>query len=202
MITLGQVNSVNGEGSLFNFPLDCAGASRMVIVSVAYKPDANQEISSVTYGGVAMTSLGFTQLETSIATEIFYLVSPIVGTSQVSVQLTSSAKTIVSAVALEGVDQMAPIYFKTNGVGRMVNEIPLVCQAQNGDMLIGMGVCSGISEAPIEVWQTSVWNVQQAVNLRSQGICSFPNFTATFTVSNTVDPATDWALNILGIKAA
>jgi len=202
MIALGQVNSASGDGSLFSFPLDSPGADRLLLVSVSYKPGANIGIDGVTYGGAPLVSLGLAQLTTVLATEVFYLIAPPAGTASVECALSVATKTIVAAATFTGVDQANPIYFNTNGIGQMVTEIPLVCQAQNGDMLIGLGACVGTSASPIEAWQTSVWDVAQASNLRSQGICSFPNFTAEFTVSNTVDPVTDWALSVLGIKAA
>jgi hypothetical protein len=84
----------------------------------------------------------------------------------------------------------------------MVDAIPLTLQAQNGDMLLGFGACSGTSEAPIMEWQTSVWNRLHSDKIRSQGICSFPNFTAQVTVNNTIDPPSRWACDIIGVKAA
>ena len=202
MIALDQANSVSGDGSLFNYPHAIAGADRLLVVVICYVPDQNQEIAGVTYGGVPMIKYGDTQIRNAVFEEFWYMVAPPVGSANINVELSATAKTTVASASFTGVDQADAIYFRTNGVGDNVEAIPLMLDARNGDMLFGFGACSGTSESPILSWQTSVWNVLQASNIRSQGICSFPNFTAKVEVSNTIDPAAQWACDVVGVRAA
>jgi hypothetical protein len=202
MIALDQSNSVAGEGSLFTFPHTCAGQNLVMLVVVCYIPDQNQEVVGVTYGGVPMTKYGETRIRNDVVEEFWYGVGLPEGLADVSVGLTASAETTCASASFTGVDQADPIYFRINGAGDMVEAIPLTVQAQNGDMLFGFGACSGTSESPVMPWQTSVWNRLQSSAIRSQGICSFPNFTAQVVVDNTIDPASRWACDIIGVRAA
>jgi len=200
---LDPASAVSGDGSLFTFPHECTGENRAMFVCICYIPDANQQVQSVTYNGVPLTKFpDVTQIRADVYEEFWYMVAPTAGVADVSVQLSASAKTTVGACSVNGVAQSGLIYFKAGGVGDMVSEIPIACQAQNGDMLIGFGACAGNAGTSVESWQTSVWDVVQAGNIRSQCIASFPNFTAPITVANHIDPPCRWAVDILGVGSA
>ena len=200
---LDPSSTVSGEGSLFTFPHACSGENRAMFVCICYVPDQDQEVVSVTYGGVPLTRFpDVTQIRSDVYEEFWYVVAPPLGTADVSVTLSASAKTTCAAASANGIAQSSLVYFKSNGVGDMVAEIPLVCQASLGNMLLGFGACAGSSGVPVEAWQTLVWDVAQGDNIRSQCIASFPNFTAQINVVNRIAPAAKWSVDILGIRAA
>jgi len=202
MIALDQANTVAGVGSSFTFPHQCVGANRILFAVVCYVPDQDQEIQAVTYGGQPMTKYGDTQIRSDVYEEFWFLVAPPEGVADVGVELSAPAKTVCASASFTGVAQADPIYFRANGVGDMVSQIPLACEARSGDMLFGFGAVSGDGQAPVEVWQIGVWDKLQESNIRSQGIASFPNFTAQITVANKIVPASRWAADIVGVRAA
>ena len=101
-------NSGAQTGSSYSFSHTTTGTGRLLFVGVA-QTDANVNVDSVTYNGVAMTKITTaTQLLLTEAT-IFYLVAPTSGTNTVAVTLSGAADSVAGAVSLTGVTQLNPL---------------------------------------------------------------------------------------------
>jgi hypothetical protein len=82
------------------------GNNRILVVSTA-NPGTSVAVSSVTYGGTALTRLS-QNLSAGASTEIWYLLNPPSGTATVSVSLASSAKFAGGSVSYRNVHQTTP----------------------------------------------------------------------------------------------
>lgn len=95
----------------WNHTVGTAKAGRLLIVTVCTGNDSLSSISSVTYGGVAMT-LGVSVTEAAtyyLRAEIYYLVSPLTGTNTVAVSWTNDSSGAFSAMSFYGVSRNSPI---------------------------------------------------------------------------------------------
>lgn len=111
----GTPTFFSGNGSITWSHTVVAGASRLLIVGVSWRSDDGQTVSSVSYAGQPMTPV-VDRSQPAAATgaarvtvQIFRLIDPPVGTANVSVTLSATARVVGGAIGLSGVNQAAPI---------------------------------------------------------------------------------------------
>ena len=104
--TNASANSVSLTG------LQCSGSNRIIIAAVsAGLHNAGVTVSSITYGGVAMTQLGsyFKYTGDSFRWSLWYLIAPTTSSGQtLSLSISATTYISVSAVSYTGVDQTSP----------------------------------------------------------------------------------------------
>ncbi len=87
-----------------------AGAGGLLVVRVA-NLDSSVAVSSIAYGGVALTPLA-SAVESSITTapraSIYYLLAPAPGTATVTLTLSASSRVVASSIGFTGVSQSSP----------------------------------------------------------------------------------------------
>ncbi|MDB5862777.1 MAG: hypothetical protein JWO70_583, partial [Betaproteobacteria bacterium] len=81
-----------------------SGTDRLLVVEVS--TDSTQPVTSVTYGGTALTQLSaITDGANKVRAEVWYLVAPSSGTANVVVSLGSGKEFVAGATSFSGVDQ-------------------------------------------------------------------------------------------------
>jgi hypothetical protein len=99
----------NATAASFTWSHTVSGSNRILVVGVSIRNTQNETVTNVTYAGTPLTFVGARSNETSARVEIWQLVAPAVGTDNVVVTLSATAKIIGGAISLTGVDQTTPI---------------------------------------------------------------------------------------------
>ena len=105
-----QSQSGAGVGSL-TWSHTCTGSERILFVG-AYDNSATDDITGVTYGGIAMTKIGASVAVPSSGDyqNLWYLIAPATGANDITISRSGSSGRIGgSAVSYTGADQTAPI---------------------------------------------------------------------------------------------
>lgn len=97
----------------------CAGSNLLLTVAVGLGGSDSGVTTTVTYNGVSMTSAGKAHANNQPQgyTEMFYLVSPAIGTNTVIVTASASRALTGGSVSFAGVDQVTPVSNVTTGFG-------------------------------------------------------------------------------------
>jgi len=204
-ITFDDSVSVEYEGTQLSLTHTVSSTQSYILASIAFEADNDQEVSSVEYAGESLTFINTAQLESKTHQEVWSLYDPVTTTgATLVVDLTATAKTVVSVSVFQGVSHTGSIYFRSAGVGKNVDEIPMVVEALAGNSLVGIGLAHGDAKAITITGQTLLWNThhESSPEFRSEAIMSPLTFTASFTVRNSLDKAADWSICIIGLQAA
>lgn len=109
-------------GNSISYSHTCSGSDRLLIVGISAADDDQRTISSMTYGGVAMTrairrvsTAGFDDHWI----ELWYLVNPATGSNTVSISLSGTVDRAAysNALSLTGVDQTTPLDATNSAIG-------------------------------------------------------------------------------------
>lgn len=111
----------NANATSFTWSHTVSGSNRFLVVGVSIRNQQSETASSVTYAGTPLTFVGARSNETSTRVEIWQLVAPAVGTDDVVVTLSASAKIVGGAISLTGVDQTTPIATSGFAAGSSTN---------------------------------------------------------------------------------
>lgn len=87
-----------------------AGVNRLLVVGVAMLSVAGSSVSSITFGGVALTKIRHdASVSGAIRTELWYLTNPASGTASIAVTLSTGLDSAAGAQSFTGVDQTGSI---------------------------------------------------------------------------------------------
>lgn len=173
-----------------------AGANRLMLVGISI--GANVTVSSVTYGGTALTLViyqpGYYSDEKSY---IYQLVAPVSGAADVVVTLSSSAGTVVGVMTFTGVNQTTPLGTPAGNTG--------------SGSLVTVDISSGANELVFDTLmvyprtltvgagQTERWDI---TDTNCKGAASTEPGAATVTMSWTLGSSTSWGTCGVSIKPA
>ena len=82
--------------------------SCILIVGASIRNSSSQTVSSITYGGVSMTATSTVTNSTNVRAEMWYLVNPPRGTSNVVVTLSAAARFVGGAYSYYGIEPTSP----------------------------------------------------------------------------------------------
>jgi len=155
------VSTGYGNSSAFTFDHTVGiGTDRVLIVGVSIF-NANKTVTSLTYGGVALTRIGFIDGGTGSndrRLESWRLVNPPIGTNVVSVNMSSGAKVVAGAVSFFGVNTASPHgAFITNEA--RTNLVTLAVPSAVGELVLDMvSVTGNAATATVGAGQSQLWN--------------------------------------------
>ena len=109
------------------------GSNGILIIDVSIRTNAGVTVSSVTYGGVALTYIGSATSSKDHA-EMWYLKVPVTGTANVVVTLTGSENVAAGATNFFGVDQTTSYGSLTTGNGS--GDPSLTVASATGELVI------------------------------------------------------------------
>jgi putative pyrroloquinoline-quinone-binding quinoprotein len=196
-VTLGQVsnNGNTGQSSL-SWSHTTSGTNRVLLVGVSWV--GSQTVSSVTYAGTAMTSIGSVINGSNARAQLFYLVAPATGANTVQVTMSAAATEIVGgAVTFTGANQTTPVGTFASATGN--SSAPSVTVTSNaGETVIDTVEVNSSTAMTAGGAQTQRWQMQPT-NFRGAG--STEPGASTLTMSWTSGSAA-WAIGAVGVKPA
>lgn len=133
-IAYDTVSSVSGSGAgPFTLAHTCSGSDRVLCVAIMIYDDLGVP-SSVTYNGVAMTSIGSSS-NGQFTVYQYYLIAPATGSNNISVSVTDSVFEIgLVGISLTGADQTVAI--GTQGTASATDTTPTVNVSSAADELV------------------------------------------------------------------
>lgn len=197
------VNS-SDNASTFTIPYTHTGSNGLLMVMVSLIPDNDQEVSGVVCGGVPLTNRIIVQTRQDIRVELWYMIAPSEGTSEIVVTLSDIAKTIVNVFSITGVNQTNPLYFNTTVSGTQVTVIPFSIQEKAGNGILGLGATDSLAQAYVftELGQTELFNVSYNNEMRTQAVYANSTQTGTLSIANFLNMPSNWALILFNIEAS
>lgn len=103
---------VRQAGASFSsaFSVPTGGTNVVAFAAVAWDTAAALSITSITYGGNAMTSCGAAVNSSTVYVQLFYLINPPTGSNTLAISATAGTNEIyANLVAFQGVNQTTPV---------------------------------------------------------------------------------------------
>jgi len=154
-----------------SFPVTvaAAGTNRLLLVGVSLRLNSSgQSVSSVSYAGVSMTRIAAVNNPSPtspVRVELWQLVSPLTGSNNVQVILSSGKTGVVAgAVSLTGVDQSAPVEASNTAINNSSTASVSVTTTTNNAWVVD--VLGFMQSSPIRITGTSQ---SQAGNVATGG---------------------------------
>ena len=193
-----------GAGTLSWSHTVSAGSNRMLVVGVVTDGVATKP-SSVTWGGVALSNVGFVSnaqggdSDKRALVSVWTLVAPASGTNTVAATLTGGSAVVAGATSYTGVDQTTPYTGWTTTTGSSLNS-SLTQPAGSGLFVDFIGVFGGgVSVTPLT--QTQRWK-NSTGNQDNDSIGGSSSKSTAGTTSWQLGSAKAWAAAGLWLKAA
>ncbi len=182
------------------------GINRLMLVGVSFQArNVNDEISSVTYGGVPLVRVGIQKNATNPdrgQVEIYSLVNPNSGNANVVVTFGEAVNegVVLGVVTYTGVHQTSTFGPFAGSSGTSINPSLTGIVSATGevvfDVLYGRRTASAVPGAG----QTELWDIRSSG--QSQGSASIKSGAATVSTSWTMDGSDTWAMGAVSIKPA
>lgn len=210
-VTVDSVSSKNsGANTSLTLPISgdtwthtVSGDNRILIVGVSINQSNQKEsVSSITFNGRGLTSIGAAVRNNDLQTELWYLLAPETGTYNILVTLTRAARFVAGAISLNGVDQNTPLgtFAGTSGNG---NTPSVTVSSEEGGLVVDMmGFATSSYTATAGAGQTQQWaevttNGTASNNVR--GYSSTEAGAASVTMSWTISTGTKWAISAVPV---
>ena len=204
-VMAGGVNSTTGIGvsSMTWSHTITYDANRLLLVSVSKRAFAGAEVGSITYGGVALTKVGSSEVGVGnySRVELWSLVAPAVGTANVVLTLAGSVDWMeAGSIDFKNVHQASPLgAFTPNDQG--VNPASVTVAAAVGDLVVDCLGYSAGSAATMGAGQTGRWAGVSASNWRGAG--STKPGAASVVLTWTLPVGAAWSAGFgIAVKAA
>jgi uncharacterized repeat protein (TIGR01451 family) len=195
-----------GSGVTFTFPHTVGvGINRVMIVGVSVF-NSNKTVTSVTYAGQPLTRVGFLDGGSGSddrRMEMWRLVNPPMGTANVIMTMSSSAKVVVGAASFFGVNTAAPHgAFASNEA--KTNLATLVVPSAAGELVIDcMAVQGNAATATVGAGQTQLWNdFTRSVGGAVVGAASTEPGAASVTMTWSLAKVDYWVIGAVSLKPA
>ena len=180
-----------------------AGPNRALVVVTAHR-DGNLNVTAITYGGVALTqAIQQNGNANNNEVNIWYLLNPTVGSANVVVTLSGSARVAAGAINLTGVHQTTPVGTAAGAaatsaapsvtVGGAVNELVIGAVSANGDA-VSVASAGGQSSIVNTGSGTAVGDIRLAAASKAGA--------ASVTVSWTLGASKAWGAAAVPFKPA
>ncbi|QTN31576.1 DUF11 domain-containing protein [Akkermansiaceae bacterium] len=195
-----SVSTTSGSASSFTFSHNPGnGANRLLLVGVTLRNNASQSVSSVTFGGAALTRVGTQANGSNARVEIWSLTNPSSGAANVVVTLSASGQASIGATTFTGVDQITPLEAFTSNTGSSTT--PAVGVTAASDQLVYDTVALNADSNNLAVagGQTRRWNVRQSATLIGASSTSAGADSVTMSWTSTNGP---WAIGAVAIRSA
>lgn len=195
-----SVSNLSGNGAgPFTWAHTCAGSDRILLVKVAHY-DSSDTVSSVTYGGVALTAVpGASTANGQYRIGWYYLLAPGAGTANIVVTVTGSVFDFGGAgLSLTGVHQTVPFGTPVTATG--TDTTPTVTVSSAADELVVDGlVIIHSGTLSVGAGQTQRWNA-----IATFGFIKYAGSTevgaASTTMSWSNSSSQTWAIVAVPIK--
>ncbi len=182
-----------------------SGTNRILIVGVSLvRGDAT--VSSVTYGGVSLTSIGaLSDSGNNTRMEMWKLVAPTAGTASIVVTLSAAKRIVGGAVSFTGVNQTVPHgTFASNSLSGGGSSTPSVnVSGASGELVIDTLATQGDAD-PATASQTQQWSRDTSSGSGADviGGGSTKAGASSVTMSWTLSRNRPWSIGAVSLKVA
>jgi uncharacterized repeat protein (TIGR01451 family) len=205
-IALDATSLSVGTNTTFTFAHTVGvGMDRVLIVNVAVY-NANKNVTACTYNGVALTRLGFLDGGSGSndrRMEMWRLTNPPIGTANVAVTFSSSAKAVIGAASFFGVNQTTPNgSFVSNEAS--TNLATLTVSSAASELVIDcMAVQGNAATATVGTGQAQLWNDYSRSNGGAVVGCSSTEpGAASVTMTWNLSGIDYWVIGAVALKPA
>ena len=195
-----------GSGVTFTFPHTVGvGVNRVMIVGVSVF-NSNKTVTSITYAGQPLTRVGFLDGGSGSddrRMEMWRLVNPPMGTANVVMTMSSSAKVVAGVASFFGVNTAAPHGTFASNEGK-TNLATLVVPSAAGELVIDcMAVQGNAASATVGAGQTQLWNdFTRSVGGAVVGAASTEPGAASVTMTWNLAKVDYWVIGAVSLKPA
>ena len=196
-----STTSTDGSGTSFTFSHTTGtGTNRLLLVGVSMQ-QGGQSVSGVTYGGISLTQVSFRSNGTggtSTRMEIWQLVNPPVGVTNVVVTLSATSQAAIGAATFSGVDQTTPFGTFVSATGNSATPSVIATSAA-GELVFDTMSSRNGATATQGAGQTLLWQDTAQANVTGGGSTEpgAASVTMSWTAGNNV-----WAIGAVPIKPA
>ncbi len=189
--------SISGTGTSLTWDHEATGNNRIILVHVGMENGSSQTVSSITYGGTALTFKGAQSNGTTVRTETWSLVAPATGIKSVVVNFSASVTATAYSVSYTGVSQSAPLGTYASATGNSATPSVNVSSA-TGELVVDAEIWNGTDAGSAGPGQT-----QRTINGfgNSNGALTDEAGAASVTMSRTISSAA-WAFGGVPLKPA
>ena len=194
-----SVTAASVSSKTFAHTVSGSTVNRLLIVGVSWSDANSRQISSVTYGGVAMTAIAVSVTNGSSAKVQMYRLyggTLPTGTNNVVVTWSGTVTGVIGATTFYGVDQTTPLGALVGTTGNTATPTHTVTSA-TGDLVVDT-MAAGGGTPVVDPSQTQWWNLTQTV----RGAGSTKPGAASVTMSWTLGSTQSWAIQAVPVKAA
>jgi hypothetical protein len=180
-----------------------SGSNRLLLVMVQWNQPSNSEtVSSVTYGGTALTQVGSNVIAGGSGldrcTALFRLIAPTTGTATVVVTMSTSLTFLASAVSFTGVDQTTPLGTPSTATTTTAATLQTTTSSAASNLVFSAATVR--TTGSLTVPSTSEWNVLIGTNNRYGG--SVQSGAASVTSTYSWTGADNASMIAVDVKAA
>lgn len=196
--SVGSTGAINASSKTVSHTTG-SGSNRLLLVTVHW--NGTQNVSSVTYGGTAMT--GLTAVANgNVKSQTYWLAAPASGANNVVVNMSSAANLMVDIVSLSNASQGAPGTIGTAGTGSSTAESSSVTPAADGTLIYGVGTVGTNASVTASVATTQVQNAQNSAGMGgASGLIGPISPTSTATTVNFANSLTGaWVSQAMAIS--
>ncbi len=149
----------------FSYDSGLSGSNRILMVGVSYRNKDRETVSSVTYGGQAMTQVGTAKSDTDSSPDgqiyIFRLLNPPTGINTLLVTWNSALDEggVVGAITYAGVDQTTPLGTFASADGNSTAPAVTVTSASN-QLVFGVVAGRTTSDYTVTGGGTALWSAR------------------------------------------
>ena len=179
-------------------------SNRLLMVATSHR-DGNSTVTGVTYGGVALTRVGFTNAPANgNSCSLWQLLAPPPGTAPVVVNLSGPVDVVATATSFAGVNQNTPLgpFAANASKDNKTGPTTVAAVANSGDLVLAVLAANGSALTAVgATGQAALWNRQTGTNggniIGAGGIATGgTNVSLTWTLG----VGTYWALGAVAIK--
>lgn len=182
------------------FAHTCTGSNRALAVFVSMSDVA--AISSVTYGGNAMTVVQNITLGTGERIAFFVLNAPAAGTANVVITVASSCNIIGAAYSVNGADQVDCVSVHATTQGSSNSPLLGIDSTSTQELVVAGLVTDGnVAMSPGAGGETEEWDITGASTVRHGGY-SLPANGGTTNINPSLASSITWGMVGLAFKAA
>lgn len=203
MPSVVSVSTGNTRGGSISFGHTSTGTNRLLLVGVSINNGDLETVSSVSYGGVALTFVGAATRSNDARVEIWQLQNPPVGTADVVVNLSTDLRyaAIASAVTISGVDHADPLgdFVGSSGSG---NASTLPVTSTEYELVLAVFACETCSSVVGSPPASEQWNEKVGNGIVIAAGFTQPGQNPQVTFDATLGSSDHWAFAAVPIRPA
>ena len=192
--------------STLSWNFTTSGTNRLLLVGISLRRDNSQLVTSVTYGGVALSMIGAVDNDPQVRVELWYLPAPALGSNSLSINISNNGRFVAGVASFNGVDQTTPLELPASfNSGQSIFPYAQVTTATDNAWVMGvLGVESNSGQTLLGFGQTGLWDNPSPGNPRIQGAGTYvgpvsPAATVTLWWLRGNDP---WAMGAVALRPA